>query len=296
MYFASAQCMESRSPVAAKPYLVLALVAVTAACAPQTTTPPPSQADSPPTETGTLVPDPNEPPEVVAQYQEARRLIAQGQHNEARALLDRAVEQFPESRHLHQAYADLLWYESKGSDPALLRQSAEQAVRATELGLRSGTVDYALTARLAATLGRTGDKDRLDHIFKQLLAKDPSSTMYLDYAAGLALVGNDVRAEDAFRQALRSDPNGDAAAQYAEWLLDRRREREALEVLPKETPVYYIHFLRGVALERLGHREDARAAYDRYREYNKTFPAPTRFRIAGSPAQSGIRFEDKDNS
>lgn len=288
--------MQSCSTVAIKPCLLLVLVAVAATCAPRTTTPPSPQADSPPAATGTFAPDPNEPPEAIKQYQEARRLITQGQNEEARVLLDKAVEQFPESRHLHQVYADLLWYESKGSDPLLLRRSAEAAVRAAELGLRSGKVDYALTDRLAATLGRTGDKNTLDQIFKKLLAKDPSSTVYLDYAISLTLLGNDARAEDAFTQAVRSDPNGDATARYAEWLLDRRREREALEILPKETPIYYIHFLRGVALERLGQVEEARAAYDRYREYNRTFPVPTRFRISGSMAQRGIRFEDGDNS
>ncbi|HEY9421044.1 MAG TPA: tetratricopeptide repeat protein [Thermoanaerobaculia bacterium] len=221
--------------------------------------------------------------------------MAQGQNAQARSLLEKATAEHAESRHLHQLYAELLWQESKGTDIALLRRSAEEAVRAAELGLRRGKVDYALTARLAATLGRTGNKDTLNNIFQQILAKDPSSTVYLDYATGLSFTGEDPAAERAFQQAVRSDPNGDAVARYGEWLLDHRREREALDILPKETPVYYIHFLRGVALERLGRAEEARASYDRYRDYSRTFPAPARFRIAGSTAQSGIRFEDANN-
>ena len=302
--------MKEHVPATVTLCLLPAILAIAGACSPPAAAPPPpspqtdsapidsapidsAPTDSAPAETGTFVPDPNESPEAVARYREARRLIAQGQRDRARTLLEEAAARFPESRHLHQVYAELLWHESKGTDPALLRQSAAEAVRASELGLRSGRVDYTLTARLAATLGRTGDRDTLDRIFHQLLAKDPSSTVYLDYATGLALLGEDPRAEDAFKQATRSDPNGDAAARYGEWLLDRRREREALEILPQESPVHYIHFLRGVALERLGRTEEAGASYGRYREYSRTFPAPARFRISGSTVQSGIRFGEK---
>ena len=55
-----------------------------------------------------------------------------------------------------------------------------------------------------------------------------------------------------------------------------------LWILPQDSPVYYIHFLRGVARERLGRTEEARASYDLYREYSRSFPAPARFRISGS--------------
>jgi tetratricopeptide (TPR) repeat protein len=218
--------------------------------------------------------------------------MSQGQNEEARSLLEKATAQFPDSRELHQAYAEVLWYQSNGSDPILLRQSADEAVRAVELGLGDGVVDYTLTSRLAATLGRTGDRETLNRIFKQLVAKDPSATVYLDYATGLALTGDEAGAAAAFQQALQSDPNGDAAARYGEWLLDRKRDEEALAVLPQETPVYYIHFLRGVALERRGKQQEARAAYEKYRTYNQTFPAPSRFQIAGSTAQRGLRFKD----
>lgn len=275
--------------------LALVIVITAIACSPQTPSPPPPApvAASAVANPESLVSDSNEPPEATRQYQEARESMAAGKMAEARILLEKAVAQFPESRHLHQVYADVLWHESKGTDPELLRQSADEAVRAAEIGLRSATVDYTLTSRLAETLGRTGDRERLDRIFKELLAKDPSSTVYLDYGAGLALLGEGSRAEDAFRQALRSDPNGDAAARYGEWLLDRKRDEEALDILPLESPVYYIHFLRGVALERLGRTSEAHEAYGRYRDYSRTHPAPSRFRISGSTVQSGIRFEDR---
>lgn len=232
--------------------------------------------------------------EATRQHEKARHLVQRGRYDEATRLITEALAQYPEDRELHQLYAEILWYQSEGTDPTLLRQSADEATRAAEIGLRSGAVDYTLTARLAETLGRTKDRERLDRIFEQLLAKDPSPTIYLDYATGLALAGDDRRAEDAFRQAVRSNPEGAAAAAYGEWLLDRKRNEAALNILPESSPAYYVHFLRGVALERLGRASEAQAAYMQYREYNRTFPAPPRFRIPGSTAQKGIRFGEPD--
>ena len=53
-------------------------------------------------------------------------------------------------------------------------------------------------------------------------------------------------------------------------------------------------FLRGLALEKSNRPDEARAAYNRFRDFSTWFPAPARFRIAGSRLQrdSGIRFDD----
>jgi tetratricopeptide (TPR) repeat protein len=244
-------------------------------------------------DSGTLVPDPNESPEILARYHEARRLIAEGAWDQAKASLERAVAEFPESRHLHQQYADLLWHLSKGTDPALLRQAAREAVRAMGIGLQFGKVDYTLTARLAETLGRTGDKETLDRVFTQALAKDSSAVVYLDYAKGLSLL-RDPRAEEVLKKAVQREPSGDALAQYGEWLLDHGREREVLEMIPENAPLHYLHFLRGVALERLNRPDEARSEYQRFAAYSATFPAPARFKIPGSKLQAatGIQFDE----
>jgi hypothetical protein len=226
-----------------------------------------------------------------AAARQARDLIAKGSKDEARTLLEGAAAKFPESSSLHRVHAELLWDLSGDTDPELLRQAAQEATRAAELDLQANHVDYAITSLVAQTLGRTKDRETLERLFERMLAKDASSPVYLDYATGLVLLG-DPKAEEAFKNALRSDPNGDAAARYGEWLLDQRRETDVLAVLPAETPVYYIHFLRGLALERLGQTEAAKAAYGRYRNFSRTFPAPTRFRLPGSTLQSGIHFQD----
>lgn len=267
--------------------LLLVAVAVTA-CARQATTTSSDTLEVRPS-TDASASSSQESPEAVVR--QARDLVAKGSKDEARTLLGEATAKFPESQALHRIYAELLWDLSGGTDPEFLRQAAQEATQSAELDLRANRVDYAVTSLLAETLGRTKDRETLERLFGRMLAVDSSSPVYLDYATGLVLLG-DSKAEVAFKNALRSDPNGDAAARYGEWLLDQRRETDALAVLPKETPVYYIHFLRGLALERLGQVEEAKAAYDRYRSFSQTFPAPERFRIPGSTLQSGIRFQD----
>jgi hypothetical protein len=65
-----------------------------------------------------------------------------------------------------------------------------------------------------------------------------------------------------------------------------------LAIVTAPNTVYYPHFLRGVALERLGKIDQARAEYALYKTFSQEFPAPAKYRIDGSPSQHGIRFED----
>src|SRR3954470_2167788 len=245
--------------------------------------------------TSSLVADPNESPEALSHYKEARRLLANGEKAEARALLAAAVVRFPDSRHLHQQYAEVLWDLSGGKDRALLEQSGQEAARAFEIALRSGKVDYGLTDRLAETLGRTGNRGLLDRLFQEALKLDPSAVVYLDYARGLALL-SDPREGDFFYKAAQLQPDGDAMIQYGEWLLDHGKNQEALDRLPRSAPLRYVHFLRGVALERLGRAGEARQEYAQFQVYSATFPAPDRFRIPGSRLQAGIHFKEVPGS
>ncbi len=239
--------------------------------------------------------DPNETsPQLIERYQRARRLIAQGAWKRAQLVLERAILLFPESRHLHALLADLLFYKSAGIDRALLAQSGREAVRAMEIGLGFGVVDHGLTDRLAQTLGRTGDLDSLDRLFTDALALDPSAIVYYHYARGLDGM-NDPRMESTLKNAVNLEGEGDAMALYGERLLDRKRDSEALDLLPKNPRLYYLQFLRGVALERLKRPDEAKVAYANARNYSVFFPMPARFRIRDSAIQaaSGIRFDDE---
>lgn len=110
-----------------------------------------------------------------------------------------------------------------------------------------------------------------------------------------AVATTDGGTEAALKQAAQADPTGAALIRYGEWLLDRSRDKDVLEEIPATSPVYYLHFLRGVAAERLGLLDEARLAYGRYTSYSATTPAPPRFRIPGSPlqAEAGIRFQER---
>jgi len=239
--------------------------------------------------------DAGEPAKALAQSQEARRLIAAGDRDQALSLLEQGTARFPDSRHLHRQYSDLLWDLSGGTDPELLRKSGEEAARALEIGLRSGSVDYQVTRRLAETLGRTGDRQTFERLFRQALGRDPGAAVHLDYARGLSLMG-DPGAENAFRDAAQIQSNGDAVVEYGEWLLDHGRYQEALDRLPASPRLRYVHFLRGVALEKLNRAGEAGQEYARFRDSSAAFPAPARFKIEGSQAQAGIQFEETGRS
>lgn len=125
-----------------------------------------------------------------------------------------------------------------------------------------------------------------------MLAIAPTFETYLHYALGLGLLDNP-RAEMIYHQAIELQPKGnvDALAYYAEWLLDHGRESEVLSLLPSDTHFEYLHFLRGVALERLGRLDEAEAEYAQFAAFSIDFPAPNRYRVPSSPIQVGIQFE-----
>jgi tetratricopeptide (TPR) repeat protein len=257
--------------------------------------PPSADADRPPSpeRPPETVPEGNDPPDVLAEYQAVRQLIAKGNWERARQRSKAASKRFPERSSLHRQYAEVLWDLSKGRDRDLLQESGHEAARALEIGLRSGKVDLTLTGRLAETLGRIGDRATLDRLFQEILAREPRTEVYLDYARGLSLA-NDPRAEAMLKKALDQQANGDTLAAYGEWLLDHGHDAEALQLLPASSPFLYLHFLRGVALERLHHPDEARGEYAKFRAYSASFPAPSRFRLSGSRLQmeGGIHFAE----
>jgi tetratricopeptide (TPR) repeat protein len=134
------------------------------------------------------------------------------------------------------------------------------------------------------------DAAALDSYFeKALKGGNEPYLARLDYARGLSLL-EDPRAEKWYGEAMAVEPEGlaDAVAYYAEWLLDHGREAEVVDLVRDDIRVEYVHFLKGVALERLGQPEEARREYEHYRRLNAAFPAPVRYRVTGSEAQAGL--------
>jgi tetratricopeptide (TPR) repeat protein len=231
--------------------------------------------------------------DIPEQYTKARRLIRKGAWRQAQLVLKQGIQKNPDSRHLRMVYADLLWHLSgRGKDQSLLEQSSEEAVKAMEIGLDLRIVDQQLVALLSDVLSRTDDTENFERLFSRALALDSSVDTPYRYARGLSRM-NSPLAEDAFKAAVSLQAEGSAHADYGEWLLDHGRYADVLTLLSQEPQRYYLNFLRGVALEHLGQPGNARKNYEVFRAYSKVFPAPARFRIKGSKAQRGVRFDDE---
>ncbi|HQE93388.1 MAG TPA: tetratricopeptide repeat protein [Anaerolineae bacterium] len=236
--------------------------------------------------------DPNEPVEVIEIYWKGVELMREGRWKEAQSWFTDGILRYPDSRHLHEGLTQVLWYlaiDGAGGSVAL-EHAAQEVVQAVEIGLKFGKVRH--TWLLAQVLGKTSDMATFSRLFEQALALDPTFEVVLDYARGLSLLDNP-DAEDIYRRAIELQPEGniDAVAYYGEWLLGHKRADEVLMLIPTNAHAEYLHFLRGVALERLGRLDEAKAEYDQFVTFSVNFPAPNRYRITASKAQAGIQFE-----
>lgn len=248
-----------------------------------------------------VIADPNEGgPGMMENYHKARDLILQGDWVQAELGLQEAVEEFPESRHLHELLAEVYWYYYRdlGLGEHALTRAADHATKALELSIRRGGVQYRMAEVAADALGRLGRADELKALFAEALSYDEGTFVHLNFALGLARLNDQPRANDEFRTAVDLAPEGNWAAleSYAEWLLDLERYSDAVNLLGRAaltTNPTYLSFLRGVALERLGRLEEAAAAYGEHVNMSKSFPVSSHFRIAGSPLQekAGIHFD-----
>ena len=237
-------------------------------------------------------PDPNEPLEVLKLYLQGIQMLRDGKVNEAVALFKTAVGDYPDCRHAHAGLGRALRQKHQHSQAEDdLRAAVQEFILADEIGMKYGRVHY--TRAIAEGLGHLRDSTALDSFFRKALEQGNEPYLAsLHYAQGLSLLG-DGRAEEWYKKAMAVEPEGvaDAVAYYAEWLLDHGREAEVVALVHDDIGVEYTHFLKGVALERLGRQEEARKEYERYREMSADFPAPARYRIEGSKAQAGVVFE-----
>jgi len=239
-------------------------------------------------------PDPNEPIEPLRLYLEGQQKLRDGKVDEAVALFRSAVANYPDSRHAHAGLGYALWQryqQSQAEDD--LRAAVQKFILADEIGMKYGRVHY--TYHVAIGLGQLKDPSTMDSYFEKALQDGNEPYLVsLDYARGISLL-EDPRAEEWYKKAMAVEPEGvaDAVAYYAEWLLDHGREAEALQILRPDAHIEYLHFLRGVALERLGRMDQARTEYLQYVKYSAFDPAPSRYRISGSQVQAGIVFDDQ---
>lgn len=235
--------------------------------------------------------------------------------------LEDAQQLSPGSRSLAEGvgrvYMELF---ERTANSSYLRQAEDAFLTAEKLGMQhaiSGEPHY--TAELADIFTFLADRAGLDRYFEGILAKYPLNYIAnLDYAQALART-NDRRAESFYSKAISLRPLGNfnSVVFYAEYLLDRSEDRTALELIqstltPAEDHAYYPHFLKGLALERLGQPESAATEYKLFLRFNDIpkmsidkggqdvpfqqealFRPAARYRIPGSELQRGIRFEEE---
>lgn len=239
-------------------------------------------------------------PHPTTPYELARQMAIDGEWEGAEALLKPALTDDPTNGDLHRLSAEVFYYYYKDLGRLdALDAVATHALRAFELALNEHSVDFRAADLLADSAAALKTSDVLDRVFAKAATYDNSGRIELAHARALTTLGSP-RADAAWRRAasLASVGNTEAAEQYAERLLDTGRAGDVIDLLARfEQSVTnpYVHFLRGVALERNGFTAQAATEYAHYARFSAEYPAPSRFRIPGSAAQAnaGIHFRDE---
>lgn len=231
-------------------------------------------------------------------------------------------EKYPESRHIFEGLGRIykeLWIHTQ--ENTYLLKAADAFIQAEDMGIKYGIkYDEIVNAshyidEVADILSILSDRQRLDKYFSRVLKLNPENYYaYLYYAKALSRL-NDKRADKYYEKAISLRQQGDfqPVVDYAEHLLDREKDKEALDVIqlltnPSEYDAFYPHFLKGLALERMGRLEEAEEEYNKYskfRDIPKTsanenernipvddvfFRPPSRYKIPHSTLQKDIIF------
>lgn len=237
-------------------------------------------------------PDSNESVDALAKYLSGTEALQNDALDEALQIFTDAVSIQPDSRHAHAGLATALRtrYLQTGS-AADLQAAVTEFITASELGMEHGRVRY--TDLIGRGLAKLGDAAEMDRVFTKALAvADEPYVVRLDYANALRLL-SDSRAENWLREGMEIAPDGndDAKAGLAEWFLDQGRYDETLSLLAPDERLRYLQFLIGYALEQVGRADEARSHYLEAAGFSQDFPMPAKYRILGSSAQEGIKFE-----
>jgi len=203
------------------------------------------------------------------------------------------VESFPESRHAHKGLATAYYNQYlKDNDLSHVSLALDEAIRASKIGFSYGRVLYIpWIKKMALEADRTDDAGDW---FEEILKVEPDNYSVNYHYAKLLQEIKKERAETYFLKAIEVRPIGnfDANVGYVELLLDNGRYQEVLDnsILEGER-AFYMDFLHGYALEKLGQGEEAVDYYEKYEEMSETFPVPDKYKITDSPYQKNITFE-----
>lgn len=218
--------------------------------------------------------DENEGDAEMRLYAEAMTQINIGTEDIENRLIDAQVR-YPKSRHIQEA---LGWfyqrmYESS-NDRNKLVKSVDAFLRAENFYFEDTVLKpYSKYADLISkSLILLNDREKLDDYFSEILHRHPSDTIaHLSYAKALSFL-SDSRAELYFEKAiaLKDEDYFQPTVDYVEHLLDRSDYEKALIVLNKEkSDAYYLHFLKGYTLEKLGKFKEAEEEYRSYFKFKE---------------------------
>jgi len=234
------------------------------------------------------LPDANESLEVLKEYM---RLKGSPMELEGFQSLSKT---FPESRHARVGLAMAYYNEFKATgDKKFAELALQEELAAANIGLKNDKVLYVSLIKQMAL--DAGQPEAAEKWMKHVLSKNPDDYETLvNYSQLLKATKHADKAEKHLQHAINVRPAGniDAHVEYAELLLDAGRYEEALlnTILIGES-AYYLDFLHGYALEKLGRGEEAKEFYARAEDYSANFPFPERFMIQDSALQTNLSFE-----
>ncbi|MGZ4123106.1 MAG: tetratricopeptide repeat protein, partial [Tumebacillaceae bacterium] len=208
-------------------------------------------------------------------------------------LFSELVRKYPYSRHAHSGYSNALYEQYvRTGDLQYAKHALNEMVTASRIGYSFHRIHYLEGIKRLAL--ETKEPEIAIQWFKELLSKNPNLwEVNLQYAKLLEAL-DDPKAIRYFRTAMKVRPEGnsDAHVYLAEYYINRGKYDDALQItLPKEERAFYLDFLHGFALEKLGRGSEAIPLYQKYQSMSQSFPVPSKYRIPGSPFQQGIHFQ-----
>lgn len=244
------------------------------------------------------VPDNDETLELLQGHVRGQNLLTEGKFDDAVALFETLIEQFPDARHANEGLAIALKerFNNEGNQQDLYK-STEYFIKAINKAIQVHVLPV-ISMQVGSDLAKLGETETLNRVFQELEEEFPDDPIIaLEYAQGLA-IAKDSQAEKWFEKAVKLG-NSAAPIEYGEWLLDQGKYSAALNILDPKLDPYenqrYFRFLRGYALERLGQKNEAQAEYNIVRKQItnlSTIQFNNKYKIVDSEEQKGLNFGD----
>ena len=159
------------------------------------------------------------------------QLLAERKHGEAHAFLQEDVQRFPDDADIRMHYAH-----------SLLATRPDEAIPEIKKAIETDPDEPVRLTRAAGIVFKLGDVETARSYAKRAKELAPPNFPFEAYLINLnshfaALEGKDESAEEGFRLAIEQEPDGETfAADLAQFLADRDRLPEALEVIEEALP------------------------------------------------------------